>query len=372
MNLVLSISSDKVKQKFIQIFFINRRLTIPLLLVCFSMALFNAMYNFDDIKIYGHLFTQDETAIFMAVVDQVQIELELVLANLENNNVSLAQNHAYKSVPLTSKVISEIAEDNQRLAADLVRALNDLQNISTSSKSNQQDVSQLVTDLDKRLEEAKSIRIAQVQPSSNFLDRATEFLGQIFGGSNDEVSSAQFENSRTTEALALAELIDAVLINYGKAYSVGFDMTNMSNMVMIGSNDSASSMMMNNLVTGNNADTPTMNMNMNMNMNTHSMNTSDASVTKHQREMNAPYPLANITDYQTAQALATKALQFFNSDLANEESDYNIVFMTKLENGLTRLIDSIANKASPLNVMMIAHSEIHPNLFAAFNLELRE
>jgi len=331
------------------------------------MMLFNAMNNFDDIKIYGHLFTQDETAIFMAVVDQVQIELELVLTNLENNNVSLAQNHAYKSVPLTSKVISEIAEDNQRLAADLVRALNDLQNISTSSKSNQQEVRQLVADLDKRLEEAKSIRIAQVQPSSSFLDRAIEFLGQIFGGSNDEVSSAQIENSRT-EALALAELIDAVLINYGKAYRVGYDMTNISNMIMIGSNDSASSMMMDNLVTGNNADTATMN----MNMNTHSMNTSDASVSNHQGEMNGPYLLANITDYQSAQTLATKALQFFKSDLANKESDNNIVFITKLENGLTRLIDSIANKASPLDVMIIAHSEIHPNLLAAFNLELRE
>jgi hypothetical protein len=369
-NLVLSISSDKVKLNLIQIFFINRRLTILLLLTCFVMMLFNAMYNFDDIKIYGHLFTQDETAIFMAAVDQVQIELKLVLTNLENNNVSLAQNHAYKSVPLTSKVISEIAEDNQGLAADLVRALNELQNISTSSKNNQQEVRQLVTDLDKRLEEAKSIRIAQVQPSSNFLDRATEFLGQIFGASNDEASSTQIENSRTEDALALAELIDAVLINYGKAYSVGFDMTNMSNMVMIGSNDSASSMMMDNIVTGNNADTPTMNMN--MNMKTHSINTSDASVSKHQGEMNGPYSLANITDYQTAQALATKALQFFNSDLANQESDNNTVFITNLENGLTRLIDSIANKASPLNVMMIAHSEIHPNLFGAFNLELRE
>ncbi len=207
-----------------------------------------------------------------------------------------------------------------------------------------------MNDLDKRLEEAKSIRIAQVQPSSNFLVRAIEFLRQIFGGSNDEVSSTQIETSRTTDALALVELIDAVLINYGKAYSVGFDMTNMSNMVMIGSNDSASFIMMDNLVTGNNADTRTRNMNMNMNMNTHLMNTSDASVTKHQGEMNGSYSLANITDYQSSQALATKAIQFFNSDLENQKSDNNIVFITNLENGLARLIDSIANKASPLDV----------------------
>jgi hypothetical protein len=364
----MSIPGNKVKQ-FTQLFFINRRLTILLLLTCFSMTLFNGKYNFDDLKTYGHVFTIDETAIFMAVVDQVQTELELVLTNLENVNVSLAQNHAYKSDRLTSKIISEIAEDNQRLAGDLVSALNDLQNMSSSSKSNQQEVRQLVTDLNKRLQEAKSIRIAQGQPSSNFLDRAIEFLGRIFGKSNDEFSSVQIENTRTTEALALAELIDAVLIDYGKAYSVGFDMTNLSNMDMIGSNDSVSSIMTDNFVKGNYA---AANMNMNMNMNMSPMNTSDATVTKYQGEMNVPYSLANITDYQSAQALATKALQFYNGYLASKESDNNIVFITKLENGLTRLIDSIANKASPLNIMMIAHSEIHPNLLAAFNLELRE
>jgi hypothetical protein len=362
----MSISSNKVKQKFIQIFFVNRGLTILLLLTCFSMTPFNGMHNFDDLKTYGHVFTIDETAIFMAVVNQLQTELELVLTNLENKNDSLAQNHAYKSDRLTSKVISEIAEDNQRLAADLVSALNDLQNMSSSSKSNQQEVRQLITDLNKRLQEAKSIRIAQGQPSSNFLDRAKEFLGQIFGRSNDEFSSTQIENSRTTEALALAELIDAVLINYGKAYNVGFDMSNLSNMDMIGSNDSVSSIMMDNFLNGNYVDPANMNMNMS------SMNTSDPTVTKYQKEMNGPYSLANVTDYQSAQALATKALQFYNDHLASKESDNNIVFITKLENGLTRLIDSIANKASPLNIMMIAHSEIHPNLFAAFNLELRE
>ena len=350
----------------IPIFNVKCRLRISLLLTCFVIMLLNNMYNFYELKIYGHLFTPDETATFMAVVDQVQIELELIQTNLEKNNASLAQNHAYKAMPLTSRVISEIAEDNQRLAGDLIRALNELQNISSSSKSKQQDVSQLVTDLDERLDQAKIIRLAQMQPSSNFLDKAARFLGQIFGGNSNEVNSDITQNSKI-EALAFVELVDAVLINYGKAYAVGFDMTNMSNMVMIDGNNSTSPMVMNNSVTGNNADTDTMNMNMNM----HSMNTSDVSVTRQHGEMNGRYSLVDIAAFQSAKALATNALQFFNSDLRGMVVNSNTNFVSNLESGLTRLNDSIANKDSPLHIMTIVHSEIHPNLLEAFDLEIR-
>ena len=72
------------------------------------------------------------------------------------------------------------------------------------------------------------------------------------------------------EALALANVIDGVVINYGNAYRVGFDMTNMSNMVMIGNNSSSDSMVMNNPVTRNNSGTSDMNM--------QSMNTSSSNI----------------------------------------------------------------------------------------------
>jgi hypothetical protein len=47
-------------------------------------------------------------------------------------------------------------------------------------------------------------------------------------------------------------------------------------------------------------------------------------------------------------------------------------FVTNLEKGLTQLNDSISSKASPLDVMMIVHTQIHPNLLEAFNLQLRK
>jgi hypothetical protein len=46
-------------------------------------------------------------------------------------------------------------------------------------------------------------------------------------------------------------------------------------------------------------------------------------------------------------------------------------FITNLENGLTQLNNSIRNKASPMDIMMIGHTQVHPNLMEAFNLELQ-
>jgi hypothetical protein len=300
----------------------------------------------------------------------MQAELELVPSNLVNNNVTLAQNHANKAASfLTPRILVEIAEDNPRLAGDLRSAMIQLQSISSSSESQVKSVSQLVSDLNKRLGEDANVRMAQVQPtSSNFLEGVTKYLGNIFGGSDTE---GKDQNTKL-EALALANVIDGVLINYGNAYRVGFDMTNMSNMAMIGNNSGPSSMILNNPVTGNNSGTS--------NMNTQSMNTSSNTITMtmpdHGSEINTGYSSVNVSDYQSAQALATKASEIFNTSLKHATMSNNnsnvTAFVTSLENGLTQLNDSIGKKASPLDVMMIVHTQIHPNLLEAFNLQLRK
>ena len=57
---------------------------------------------------------------FVGILDQVQAELELVVTNLENNNLSLAQSHAIKAASLlTPKIIIEITEDNPPLTSNL-------------------------------------------------------------------------------------------------------------------------------------------------------------------------------------------------------------------------------------------------------------
>jgi hypothetical protein len=54
--------------------------------------------------------------------------------------------------------------------------------------------------------------------------------------------------------------------------------------------------------------------------------------------------------------------------LANRNSTESIV---KLEDGLMQLSNLIENKSSPMEVVIIGHSQVHPSLQSAFNLQLQ-
>ncbi|HZD35539.1 MAG TPA: hypothetical protein VE130_10070 [Nitrososphaeraceae archaeon] len=78
----------------------------------------------------------NERAKFLALVDAMKAEAQLVQENLAKNNTSLASEHANKaSSLLTETVNDEIAERNQRLADDLSNSLKNLKS-STESSSN--------------------------------------------------------------------------------------------------------------------------------------------------------------------------------------------------------------------------------------------
>ena len=322
--------------------------------------------NFHIEKVFAHQFTPNETATFVSTVYQLQVELELVSTNLANNNSSLAQNHAGKaSTLLSQRILAEIAEDNPKLASDLNNRLVELQTITSTSTGKVQSTSQVVNDLNERLSEDALIRMAQIQPdSSNFLQGLTKTLGSMLAGDDKEIR----EQNAKTEALALANVIDSILVNYGNAYQVGFDMTNMSNMVMPIENDNAVPIVMNNSSDGQMSATS------NMNMTAHSVNTPSNAITQHDNKMNDGYLLVNVSDYQSAQALVIKASKIFNEKLRfTEMNNKNITgFITNLENGLTQLNNVVTNRDSPMDVMMVVHTTIHPNLLEAFGLQLRK
>jgi hypothetical protein len=333
--------------------------------ITFSSVLFSNTNNFFVIQnVYAHIFTTDETASFLSFADQLQVESELVQTNLINNNLSLAQKHANKAASLLSpSIIVEIAEKNQKVADDLTTAVDDLQKITSSSDKQRQMVNQLVSQINATLGEAVTIRLEQEQreDSSNFLEKGIEFLRGIFGGGGSEKADNRIDRNTTIQPLAFADLVDSLLINYGNAYAVDFDMTNMSNMAMMSGN--SSSMMMSGMV--NNSIN-----NSNSSMNMDSMNMSSSTMNM-DSNMNRNYSLVDITDYQSAQALVTKAQEIFNTEFKLIAPGNTSIFITNLENGITQLNNSIKNKASPMDVMMIVHTQIHPNLLGAFNLKLR-
>jgi hypothetical protein len=309
-------------------------------------------------KVYAHMFSTDETASFLAFADQLQVESELVQTNLANNNLSLAQKHANKAASLlTPNIVVEIAEKNQKIADDLSTSVDGLQKITSSSEKQQEIVKQLVSDTNAAVTEAVTIIEQEQGGSSNFLEKGIDFLSGIFGGSSEKANT-KVEKNGTIQSLAFADLVDSILIDYGNAYAVNFDMTNMSNMVAMGNN--SSSMTMDGMVDNNsnssmNMDSMDMSSSAMMNMDTDSRN----------------YSLEDIIDYQSAQALTTRAQDIFKTELKPIAPGNSSAFADNLENGLTQLNNAIKNKASPMDVMMIVHTQIHPNLLEAFNLKLR-
>jgi cytochrome P450 len=83
----------------------------------------------------GHSFSPDESASFLALVNTIKAEAQLVQQNIASNNMSLASEHANKaSALMTDYVNKEIAERNQRLSDDLNADIVSLK-ISTESVS---------------------------------------------------------------------------------------------------------------------------------------------------------------------------------------------------------------------------------------------
>jgi hypothetical protein len=353
-----------------------RNLSVVLFLACLLLSLVSSgSVNFNpfDKKIYAHIFSTDETASFVAITDQIQIESQLVKTNLANNNLSLAQNHANNAASLlTPDIVSEVAEANEGIADKLLTEVSDLQKISSSSDEQQQMVNQLVSDINATLGEAVVVRTQQRQQddSSNFLESGIEFLRGIFGGGSQE-SNDKIEVNSTTQPLAFADLVDSILINYGNAYAVDFDMTNMSNMAMMGGNPT-------DMMTMSGTAGKSSNSNNGNSMNMDSMNMSSSASpsmdvdNKKDNKTDKNYSLVDITDYQSAQALTTKAQEILNTKLEPMAPNNSSAFITNLENGLTQLSDLIQSKSSPMDIMMIVHMQIHPNLLEAFNLPLRQ
>ena len=83
------------------------------------------------------------------------------------------------------------------------------------------------------------------------------------------------------------------------------------------------------------------------------------------------YKLVNMTDYHTAKILAQKVQELFNNRLVNASISGTPATVTNdITAAFQELSSSINDKASPMDIMMIVHTKIHPNLITAFGLQL--
>jgi hypothetical protein len=326
--------------------------------------------------VYAHTFSSNESAEFLSLVNQIRAETGLVTVNLENSNTTLAQVHAEKaSSLLDNDTLGEIRERNNRIADSLETGLKQLEGNVTSLASSGsqgqipqeriQSINQAVMSLNDTMAEAVTVRVESEQ-----------------------------QNNATTWALALGDLVNIVLSDYGNATGASFDLTDMSNMIGTGGmqlNDTTNSTTM--MASGEHVQ---------MSANTSSeatTMTTGANATSSMSNMTA-----NIVDaaaYQSAQYLANNTiLRLFNDTLkpltvsSNETSadknnnattttqeaqdssttpDGNMTSnIGKLDAGLLQLKDDINAKKTPNEVMMTAHINIHPLLMQIYGLTLEQ
>jgi hypothetical protein len=287
--------------------------------------------------VYAHTFSTSESAEFLSLTDQIRAEAALVTMNLENNNATLAQAHAEKaSSLLDNNTLSEIRERNNRIANSLETGLEQLVGNVTSLASASpgqmpqdriQSINQTVMSLNDIMSEAVTTRVESEQ-----------------------------QNNATTWAMVLADLVNVVLSDYGNATGSSFDLTEMSNMAEANATSSTSNMTTTTIV--------------------------------------------DTAAYQSAQYLVNNTiLQLFNDTLkpltmssngTSSDNNNNATTMTQggqgtlpaagnmtsdidqLEANLLQLKDDIDGKATPNEVMMTAHLNIHPLLMQSYGLTLEE
>jgi hypothetical protein len=156
----------------------------------------------------------------------------------------------------------------------------------------------------------------------------------------------------TTLALVVANLVDEILRNYGSAYGITYDLTNMSNMMLANMSNNILISSPNNVTTIAGNDTLL-------------SDGEPASIL----ENNNP-PLVNIFNYQTAQAISNNVNRL-NSDRLSVHAPANEkVVAGNLEQSIRDLKYAIDNEA-PVEVLMeIVHMKIHPMLQIIYDLRL--
>ena len=105
-------------------------------------------------------------------------------------------------------------------------------------------------------------------------------------------------------------------------------------------------------------------------MNMSMMNMS-SSVNDSDSKMSSNKPIVNMANYQSAKGMAEKLSDIFNKELKPTISQNGTaVYSTNLESGMIQLVNSIEYKVPPMDIMMIVHTQIHPNLIGAFDLQI--
>jgi hypothetical protein len=254
---------------------------------------------------YAHNFSGDESASFLAKVRKLSVETHLIQQNLSNK--TLVAWHIDKIGEFwNANDTKEMNERNKRLGTDIPALISNITTAANSTNPDAQKIGQFVLMLDNNLAEAVPARIDQVA-----------------------------RNNATVGALAIANVLDETIEDYGIAWGAEEE------------------------------ESGSMNVTMTMSSNTSSETNTSAT----NNETAAPTNIVNVAAYQTAQGLTAAAQNMF-SDLKTMAPSNSTASITKLDQGFADLKNAIDNKASNDEVTALVHGTIMSDLQTAFNLQV--
>jgi hypothetical protein len=311
--------------------------------LCIFAVLATLLFSsYNNQQIYGHNFAGDESASFLALMDQMQTEMNLIDTNFfTNNNQSLAKDHLNEINELyTENIKKEIAERNERIANEITSIINET-GIVIGQEKNNQDTSELVKNFNDVIGEAISVRIDP-----------------------DALTNA------TIQALHFADLINSIDLSYATA--VGTKPMNMSAMNMAAADNSMSHGNNNNNSNKNNAMSSGMMMDHgNNNNNSSSMTIMNKNTVNNSNAIESNTIVSNMALYQTAKELTNVAINLFNSTIKQNIPFNATENANAIESSLQQLKDLIESKGSYDKVMGIIHGIIQTNTQEAFKLPLK-
>ena len=261
--------------------------------------------------------------------------LALIMSLDDNYHVRRAYAHDFSTTDESTLVtlVEQIKAQTQLVITGF------LSNENFSAHEHARKAAQLMKDLESNM--------TQTDPTSSDITQVYE----------------QGQKNSTTLALVVANIVDDILRKYGSAFSVGYDMTNMSNMMNM---DMMMTMQKMDDNTSHSMDMMTTTNNANNNSSVLGGNSNSSM------SMENNFVLVDTNDYETAKSLSSNIKDQFNTQLRPRSLVNETTNLDRLDNSLEKLEEAVSAKASPEAVMEIVHIQIHPMLQRIYDLELQQ
>jgi hypothetical protein len=273
-----------------------------------GMICMGTVYAIPNQQAFAHTFSGDESASFLATVEVIKVHLQLAKNDFATNATLSAEHVEHAGEHLSNDTIKEITERNKRLGTELPASLKDLQEALEGGNATAADVNEQITNINNLLDETITVRIEKTQLTNS-----------------------------TVQGTMLANFVDEILESYSGAYGVEEEHEEGSmNMTETSSNETTQTSAEDNMTA----------------------------------EEGNHTTIVNMMDYESAQALAARAQELFDTKLKAMAEANATQAVTDLDAGLKHLKQAINDKAPLDDVIVIVHSEVHPNIQKSFNLQV--